>query len=388
MKTISDRDIRRFICDYVSDSPLAGCLEKPSPSEWERIITIAIDEGMGSLLYRALKEKGVEQELPDAALSALSRSYYTTTAYNALLADELKQILAALTTAGIPVLLLKGAVLAPTLYQDPGLRPMTDLDLMVPRESMEHALSAVGQLGYRRVLVEHQAQITRLVDANLILRGGPGESVSLELHWNLVGGEGDLRTAPASWFWTNSELFPPDNRVRMLSPSAHLLFLAAHLVLRHEGGSRLIWLYDLHSICRQWADALDWNLILDRAFAFGWAGALRFALDELTDLFNTALPLNVLEVLPASIPTGNGGQETRFSETWRALSYLNPKTRLALAFALIFPRPAFIHWRYSPSPHWLWPLFYPIRWIDFMLDGLRTIFSHPLNREGVNSAGR
>ncbi len=39
----------------------------------------------------------------------------------------------------------------------------------------------------------------------------------------------------------------------------------------------------------------------------------------------------------------------------------------------LIPQPAFIRWRYKPRPAWLWPLYYPYRWFDFLFDGLRTL---------------
>jgi len=45
---------------------------------------------------------------------------------------ELREVLAALAGAGLPVLLLKGAALAYTLYPEPHLRDRSDTDLLFP----------------------------------------------------------------------------------------------------------------------------------------------------------------------------------------------------------------------------------------------------------------
>jgi len=64
-------------------------------------------------------------------------------------ADDLSALLAGAAAAGIPVLPMKGALIAFTRYREPGLRPMADLDLLV-RPDDEAGLGEVLQrLGYR-----------------------------------------------------------------------------------------------------------------------------------------------------------------------------------------------------------------------------------------------
>lgn len=53
-----------------------------------------------------------------------------------------------LAARGIPVALLKGISYAGTLYADPGERPMTDVDLLVPRADFDEAARALAALGY------------------------------------------------------------------------------------------------------------------------------------------------------------------------------------------------------------------------------------------------
>lgn len=50
--------------------------------------------------------------------------------------------------AGIPVMLLKGIAYAGTIYPERGLRPMSDIDLLVPVRLYAAAVEAIGRLGY------------------------------------------------------------------------------------------------------------------------------------------------------------------------------------------------------------------------------------------------
>lgn len=60
----------------------------------------------------------------------------------------LAEAVAALGSAGIRVMLIKGIAYAGTIYPDPALRPMSDIDLLVPDTSYRAAIEALGRLGY------------------------------------------------------------------------------------------------------------------------------------------------------------------------------------------------------------------------------------------------
>ncbi len=63
-------------------------------------------------------------------------------------AAVLAEAVDALARAGIRVLLLKGAAYAGTLYLEPALRPMSDLDLLVSGTRYAEAIAVLQRLGY------------------------------------------------------------------------------------------------------------------------------------------------------------------------------------------------------------------------------------------------
>jgi hypothetical protein len=66
------------------------------------------------------------------------------------LLDELRATLRAFAVAGLPVMPLKGAILATRPGSDPFRRPMADLDLLVRPGDRDAARSTLTSLGYRR----------------------------------------------------------------------------------------------------------------------------------------------------------------------------------------------------------------------------------------------
>jgi hypothetical protein len=97
---------------------------------WQRLGRLARTWQVAPLLHHAWRNQG-PPNLPDALRDQLHQSYRRTAVEALVQQRELNErLLPAFAAAQIPVLLLKGAALAHTLYPAPGLRPMVDLDLL------------------------------------------------------------------------------------------------------------------------------------------------------------------------------------------------------------------------------------------------------------------
>ncbi|HEY1013904.1 MAG TPA: nucleotidyltransferase family protein, partial [Herpetosiphonaceae bacterium] len=179
-----------------------------------------------------------------------------------------------------------------------------------------------------------------------------------------------------------TEPWPADGRARQLRPGAHLLYLAAHLMLQHgEEQPRLIWCYDLHLLLERHGAALDWPELIERASAFRWAGALHAALLHARAAFGTPLPESALAALAAAISPA----ERRFldrkrqavrsqgMDQWLKLATLSWPARLRMILGLLLPSRAYLAWRYRLRPAWLWPAAYPFHWARMAAEGLATL---------------
>ncbi|MFQ5344183.1 MAG: nucleotidyltransferase family protein, partial [Anaerolineae bacterium] len=93
-------------------------------------------------------------------------------------------------------MLLKGAALANTLYPTPALRPLSDIDLLIPRQHLEPAVQAVKSLGYRQPYPEMTAvnlpiyrKLTRILNA---IRNPQSEISSLKSEIRVANGAEEL----------------------------------------------------------------------------------------------------------------------------------------------------------------------------------------------------
>ncbi len=85
---------------------------------------------------------------PSSVLDVLRESFLKNATRNALLYHDLAQVLTTLQTAGIKVAVLKGTHLAALIYPHIGLRPMADIDLLVPADKLELTHTLLLSLGY------------------------------------------------------------------------------------------------------------------------------------------------------------------------------------------------------------------------------------------------
>jgi hypothetical protein len=75
--------------------------------------------------------------------------YKATVHRNRLTYREIRRILPALRSAGVDVVLRKGAVLVEQVYRDTGLRPMKDVDVLVRPGHEKPFMDTMRQLGYQ-----------------------------------------------------------------------------------------------------------------------------------------------------------------------------------------------------------------------------------------------
>lgn len=347
-------------------------------ADWRALPAMAEADGVLPLLVWRLEQLGWPEAMPSDLKAALRLGYYSAVAQSSLIHAELGRVLAALAPL-TTVVVLKGAALGPTIYPAAALRPLSDIDLLVPEQDLAAATAALQALGYAE-MPELAPGINQMIEYHSRLQGGPRGSVTVELHWRLVAGAADWRSPTHDWFWQQIEPWQGESQtVRQLTPDAHLLYLAAHLVLQHGAGqARLIWLYDLHLLVTQHGARISWPETIAQARHFRWTDALHTALQAARDYFGTPLPEDLLPAIqertsdraPAEFarrkasaaPTATIGE-------WLKLQSLEPRARIQFIASLLCPSPKYIRWRYRPRPA-LWPLCYPYHWLRIALAGL------------------
>jgi len=304
---------------------------------------------------------------------------WATAAANLLVLEELKRLDEVFSQPySIPVAVLKGGALAFTLYPDSSLRPVSDLDLLVPKEFLPEALARLKDAGYSPWAEEMAPGLNLLLGHHFDLKK-EGLPFCLELHWTLSLSEHERYPLDMTWFWRHVEplKLPFPNHFLTLDPTAHLLYIAAHALLQHgEAELDPKWLYDLHLLVEKERERIDWEELAKQAAASRWSEAVLRALRRCAELLGTRIPEEAFSLLEegrdkaiAKLLEEKAQPRRKGEKAWEKLNSLDWVGKLGLLRGLLLPSPAFVRWRYRPNPSWTWPLFYPYRWFDILREG-------------------
>ena len=272
-------DAERLIAFLARRAVAPGTLAE---GDWERIIALAVQEGVGPVLYSRLKERACL--LPRKQAEQLRRAYLANAARNIRLFHELGTILRTQQAASVSVILLKGAFLAEAAYGDIALRPMADLDLWVQRYQLDAARSVMQTLGYAS-----RSQADRPLALQDALTGETqmfnADASLVELHWNVFPGEWVRHTTQIDEGTVWGRSLPLDGGpTRRLSPEDTVIHLCVHLAVTHQmSGVGLRTLVDLDYARRKWT--IDWKEVAQRTRAWRVSCATWLVLHALAELF-------------------------------------------------------------------------------------------------------
>lgn len=127
----------------------AGQFQFPWSDEIDdRQMRYALDAGLGALLYRATRDR--LERTPPAWRDALKSADLTAQVMNGNLCDTADEIVDTCQEMGVRVTLLKGISISDQYYPAPHLRPMGDIDILVPVRGSRLVESALLRRGYSR----------------------------------------------------------------------------------------------------------------------------------------------------------------------------------------------------------------------------------------------
>lgn len=274
----------RVLLDDCTRHELEAVLRRPL--DWESVVERAVRHGTAPLLHAHLA--GIEEAacVPPRARARLADLSRLTWARNTVLVERCAEIVGALERAGVPSIGLKGVVLAPTVYPDLALRPMTDVDLLIRPDDRAAATAALRDAGYRTAGDDVEA-VQSFDGFRLFAR----DSTLLDLHWALT--YSSVRTAGIvrvdhDGLWRRARR-PGPNGVPCwtLSPEDTLLHLAFHLTIGSDF-ARLIWFSDIDALVRK--VTLDWDRVCEEAGRWRVRAILGYVLGVLRDAFATPVP--------------------------------------------------------------------------------------------------
>jgi hypothetical protein len=365
-----------FVRALVSDRPqaLAGWLAAHGLDE--ATVAWLSAQGLAPFTFYQLRETGLDGQVEVHIWASLRREYLYVSGQNMLAHAAAEEWANRYAENDITSVWFKGIPLSLTIYPTPGVRPMSDIDLLVPRPQLPKALALL-----RTATGQEPATLAEDSAMHATVQVGPAGLITMEIHWSLLDISSSSIAGDVGWFLGQQQAISGDGVALLtLRPEAHLLYLCAHAEISHgEGQFRLLRYLDLHQLITR-TPALNWQTVVNQAVAFGWTFAVERALGITQHWFGTPLPEHLLAELRTKRPSHEDisvvlrrqAPANRWEVTLNRFAAMSWGVRLRLAGQLAFPPPAYLRQRYKIKQPWRVVLYYPYRWWDVASEIFRT----------------
>jgi hypothetical protein len=361
-------DVTRTLTQLVRAAfPFSGDvipLPRISSDEWIALAQTAQQHGLAPLLYASLEQYNSTLKPPSAVTEMLELAYYQTKTTNWLMFQELGELLARFEQEQIPVVLLKGAALANTLYPRIALRPMGDLDMLIYLADAPRVRDILTARGLAPGLEPAENFYPNFSYDQAFERCGE-RPLTVEAHWHLFKLPYYQNRIPIEWFWQRTmPMRVNDQPARLFTPEAQIVHLAAHAVLHHHGDS-LLASYDLALVLVRYRDQINWEEVIASAHSFGLSRIVDSNLARVRDEWGVFVPDDVCARLAHSSSVRerilfaiNTAPRVEARDVWDGMNLRGVKAKLLYFCHTLFPSHAYMRKRYGIAATRALPLHY------------------------------
>lgn len=277
------------------DSDIKNKLHDLSSSglDWDALVKKAMRQGVAQFLYWHLsKIEEIWSAIPFELRDSLKNFYYGVLSRNWRMQLLLKGIISELDNAEIPAIVLKGPSLLETVYKNIGLRPMSDVDLLVKNEDLPKIKLVLHKLGYQKPKKLDQDSLEKFGGE---IHLSKSDGLFLDIHSNLSQYErmkGVFKIDKDIWSHSiahrNQQL-----EFQMLDP-AHLII---HLCIHHSMAHSFVGLFrfcDLREAIFAFKKEIDWDDFIAKAKLYKVKTLLFYSLMITQELYKEEILQNEL----------------------------------------------------------------------------------------------
>ena len=267
------RALRRILLALVGTGDVPDLAHLAAP-DWAALNALAAQHRLKPLLH--FQQAG-DIRIPAAVRADWHQAHRGAALQAMLTRQELRECVALLEAAGTAPIALKGAWLGAHAYPAPALRPMRDIDLLVPQDQVLAAYAALKAAGYRDYgPAEMSLEQAMRLDKHLPPLVAPRGTV-VELHHRLWEPDGRLDHASPVEQAGTTQVVRDDDGIAYLTPAETLAHLIVHAVYSHRLDCGPLLLPDIDYLLR--AEPIDWPVFWQRASAEGWRSGARLVLE-------------------------------------------------------------------------------------------------------------
>ncbi len=277
------------------------------------------------LLHHNLKAEEIDHPYKDN----FKKIYIKSWANNRMLFEKISLLLSIFHENGIQTIILKGASLTVRYYKDIGLRPMSDLDVLIPTYDAYKAAHLLQKLGWVVTL----NPLEKLLDSYIFVRHAikftNSAKFELDLHWHLL--KMCLSPDADQDFWDGAIPIEFNGVLsQCLNPADNLFHICIHGAFPNRVPP-IRWIADAFMVLRS-GEEIEWGRILVQAQRLHMVLPLKATMQYLHEVFHALIPddfLQHLDQLPIS------KQDNKEYNTWNNSYFWPDYVVTTLAF---YPR--------------------------------------------------
>ena len=269
----------------LGDDPLPAIRTIEREHLWEYVASHAWRSHVGGVLFDRLGRLPID--VPISAARQLEAYHEHVAAANAYKRSCIEPVLARLQACEIDFLLLKGAALNAILYDDPGLRSMVDVDVLIRGEDVSRADRVLRESDCSpgADLVRDDFYPRYYYEREYFTPNHP--PVKIDLHVRPFRPLRYARTVPADALWdAPSTVALGKLAVRVPNPENMLIHLAVHAAC--HGLQQVRWLYDIHRWIARFGSAIDADALADTSHRWRLDLPVRRGLEKVQTLFDSS----------------------------------------------------------------------------------------------------
>lgn len=219
------------------------------------------------LWYSRLEQDNLLQYLPEDFQQYLQVIYDANTERNAELKSGLTELLSEFEKVEIESILLKGAAtFVDNLYDSPGARVMSDMDILVPIGKIKAAESILEKLKYVEILNEDKELDSHPIKEphhHINVRIKPGTALAIEIHMRPAIAQGG-RMQKNEAVWNDREnIIYNKQKTAILDPNNRILLNTTHALIAGrlflQGTISLLQLAEFAALAIRYQDKIDWE---------------------------------------------------------------------------------------------------------------------------------
>jgi hypothetical protein len=266
-------------------------------AQWVAAVDLEAEMDNGSfrllpLLFHNLKKLGIQHPVMTRLKGIYRYAWYK----NHQLFFELSKILKSLHQAGVPTMVLKGAALTALVYQNLAIRPMYDMDILVPADSVEFTHRLLQKAGWSSLQNRSlEKDIKYRHSLNYISPTG----TEFDLHWHPVKDSSivayEKRYDKA--FWQTAVPIKIVDAPSLAAGLPESLFLVIAHGTWENKESPIRWIADALFIIRSFQSRNDWRQFLRLVKNYGLPLQVARALVYLQKTYQAAIPQYVFDQL-------------------------------------------------------------------------------------------